>query len=233
MVDFHTHILPGIDDGSIDPDMSVEMLMAGIAQGVDIFVFTPHFNALRCSPEEFLEIRRDSYASLQTAMNEAEIETKIFLGCECYYVPNLVKLDNLKALCIEGTNVLMLEPAGAELGNDFFRDLDYLVERRRLDVVIAHVERYINVFNAVNTINKLRECGAYIQSNAHFFTGSRSRMAKNLYKKGLIDVLGSDCHNMTDRAPDIKYAAAEMIKAYGIEKFREFENIAYELLGNA
>lgn len=58
MIDFHSHILPGVDDGSKNVEMSLEMLRASAAQGVTDICLTPHFYAERNTPEKFLEKRR-------------------------------------------------------------------------------------------------------------------------------------------------------------------------------
>ena len=69
-IDFHTHILPGIDDGSRNVEMSLRMLAAQREQQVDEIVATPHFYAQKDSVEEFLLRRQRSYEKLKTAMEE-------------------------------------------------------------------------------------------------------------------------------------------------------------------
>ncbi len=72
MIDFHTHILPGIDDGSRDTEMSLAMLEAEMSQGVNTVVLTPHFYAHRRSIGHFLEKRQHALEKLQRALGELQ-----------------------------------------------------------------------------------------------------------------------------------------------------------------
>ena len=75
-IDFHTHILPGIDDGSRNVEMSLRMLAAQREQQVDEIVATPHFYAQKDSVEEFLLRRQRSYEKLKTKMAETNLRWK-------------------------------------------------------------------------------------------------------------------------------------------------------------
>ena len=72
MIDFHTHILPGIDDGSRDTEMSLAMLEAEMSQGVNTVVLTPHFYAHRRSIGHFLEKRQHALEKLQQALEKLQ-----------------------------------------------------------------------------------------------------------------------------------------------------------------
>ncbi|MEI3569540.1 MAG: CpsB/CapC family capsule biosynthesis tyrosine phosphatase [Roseburia faecis] len=73
LIDFHTHILPEIDDGSRNVEMSLNMLAAQREQQVDEIVATPHFYAQKDSVEEFLLRRQRSYEKLKTKMAETKV----------------------------------------------------------------------------------------------------------------------------------------------------------------
>ena len=81
-IDFHTHILPGIDDGSRNVEMSLRMLAAQREQQVDEIVATPHFYAQKDSVEEFLLRRQCSYEKLKTKMAETNLDQKLHLAAE-------------------------------------------------------------------------------------------------------------------------------------------------------
>ena len=70
MIDFHTHILPGIDDGSRNSEESIQMLNLEQEQGITKIVFTPHFYANRNSVERFLKRREASYERLLSKVPE-------------------------------------------------------------------------------------------------------------------------------------------------------------------
>ena len=110
MIDFHTHVLPGIDDGSRGTDMSMQMLETSYNYGIDVMVATPHFYIRHTDVEGFLRHRNDSYRAL---MHKAKSRNTpipdIRLGAEVFYFTGISALEDLDKLCIEGTKYLLLE----------------------------------------------------------------------------------------------------------------------------
>ena len=107
MIDWHSHILPKLDDGSKNLDEALELLRILSEQGVNTVIATPHFYANDESLERFLERREESYKSLCEALPENS--PKLLLGAEVCYYPGISRLDGLEKLCIEGTRLLLLE----------------------------------------------------------------------------------------------------------------------------
>ena len=107
VIDFHSHILPGIDDGSKSIEMSIEMLHMAKEQRVDIMVATPHFYASRHRVEDFLRKRNHAYEHLKDKLPEGVPELK--LGAEVAYFSGISKADRLDDLTVEGTNLILLE----------------------------------------------------------------------------------------------------------------------------
>ena len=103
LIDFHTHILPGIDDGSRNIEMSLNMLAAQREQQVDEIVATPHFYAQKDSVEEFLLRRQCSYEKLKTKMAETNLDQKLHLAAEVYYFQGIGSAGMIPKLCVEGT----------------------------------------------------------------------------------------------------------------------------------
>lgn len=85
MIDFHTHILPGIDDGSRDVRTSLEMISEEINQGIEGIVLTPHFYADEDDIPSFLKRRDEAWQELTKKMSEQEIEIPLRKGGEIYY----------------------------------------------------------------------------------------------------------------------------------------------------
>ena len=146
MVDFHTHILPGIDDGSIDADMSVQMLQEELDNDVSSIVFTPHFYADRDSIDHFIKRRHRSREKLEDAMQgDAHFcEIAYYYGAEVYYFGGMGVASDIRKLCIEGTNVLLLELPFCQWKQEMYEDVRRLVRHQGLQIVLAHVERYID-----------------------------------------------------------------------------------------
>ena len=82
MIDIHSHILPGIDDGSKNLRMSLGLIDMLIDQGIDTVAATPHFYADRVSVEKFLSRRQRAYESLAEALENTPKAPKILLGAE-------------------------------------------------------------------------------------------------------------------------------------------------------
>ena len=107
MIDFHSHILPGMDDGSKNIEESLALLRMLAEQGVKKVVATPHFYANDESVEKFLARRQQSYESLRAALPAGMPE--ILLGAEVRYYQGISRLKELKELCVQGSNLLLLE----------------------------------------------------------------------------------------------------------------------------
>ena len=103
MVDFHTHILPKIDDGSKSVEESLAMLRSEWEQGIQEVVLTPHFYPQMDDPREFLARRQASFERLQAAMGE-EALPKLRLGAEVYFYYGMSNSEILKELVISYDN---------------------------------------------------------------------------------------------------------------------------------
>ena len=107
MIDFHSHILPGIDDGSENVETSLQMIAALKEQGVDTICATSHFYATERTPQRFLFRREEAFEALKASLPADA--PKILLGAEVLYFPGIAHMEELPELCLEGTNLLLLE----------------------------------------------------------------------------------------------------------------------------
>ena len=100
--DFHTHILPCVDDGSRSVEQSLEMLRQCKKMGIRHVILTPHFYADRDHPDRFLERRSAAFAALQEAVAEEDVPA-VIPGAEVHYFPNMGSSDVLRKLSIGGS----------------------------------------------------------------------------------------------------------------------------------
>ena len=204
MVDAHSHILPCVDDGSSSVEESKQLLSLLSSQGVRSVVATPHFIADDQSVEEFIEKRSLAYNALKEVLN-AEIP-EIFLGAEVKYYEGISRMENLKELCLENTNILLVEMPIGRWSEYAVKELVSL-SCSGYRVLLAHIERYI-ADQRGDTFDTLLENDILTQVNASFFINILTRpKAIKLLKNGYIHLLGSDCHNLTTRPPRIGEAA--------------------------
>ena len=201
MIDIHTHILPGIDDGSKDVEMSVAMLREQARQGIDEVVFTPHFYAHEVSPDYFLRRRNRAWEELKPHM-EADFP-KVHFGAEVLYFNGMGKVDDVKKLCIDDTDFMLLEMPYSRWTSQMVDDIYELMYGQNLKIIMAHIERCM-FFQPKELYDDLLENGVVMQSNVSFFTEWKTKAkAKHLFNRGRIHIIASDCHNMTSRAPNL------------------------------
>ena len=103
MIDFHTHILPGIDDGSRDIQMTEQMLEKEAASGVTIVYATPHFYAHRTGVSGFLAKRDASYRKVRELLETREDLPSLRVGAEVYYFRGMGRAEHTPGLCVEGS----------------------------------------------------------------------------------------------------------------------------------
>lgn len=228
MIDFHSHILPRMDDGSKSIEESLEMLRRLAAQGITKVVATPHFYANDESVAEFLERRKQSYNSLMPHITEDMPE--ILLGAEVKYYQGISRLEDLKALCIEGSDLLLLEMPMCKWTEYTVKEVVDITGFGNIIVVMAHVERYMN-FQSKKIWNQLLECDLLMQVNADFFTELHTRRkALKMIMDQTVQLIGSDTHNLTARCPRMGEAFEIIRKKHGegfVRHINHYENALF------
>lgn len=198
--DYHSHILPEIDDGSKSAEESVQMLEKLSEQGLERVVATPHFYAHREeSVESFIKKRKSAYEKLC----RKNIPVKeIYLGAEILMESGISECDGIEKLAIEGTNLILLEPPYYDCPKNLTDEIYSISYDYKLKPIIAHIHRYIGLYEK-SEIEELLKIDAVFQINNQAFRNFREKhFVKSLIKDGYPLVFGSDCHNMTSRIPD-------------------------------
>ena len=228
MIDFHSHILPQIDDGSSGVKESLEMLEELSLQGVDTVVSTSHFYATQRSPQEFLARRERAFEQLKARLPENA--PRILLGAEVLYFPGMSRMDELSTLCIEGTNILLLEMPFRPWSEHMIREVHDLARSGRYTLMMAHIERYYDD-QPVSVWDDLLGEGVLMQSNADFFLPFfAGRKALRLLREDRIHLLGTDCHNMTSRPPQMDEALRVIRRRLGEEELAQIDELGRDLL---
>ena len=124
IVDFHSHILPGIDDGSESLKESIAMLQMEAAQGICHVVATPHFYPRYETPEAFLQKRDRAEAALLAAMKKVPDLPRISVGAEVYYFRGISESDFLPQLTIRGNQCILIEMPPAPWPESIFQELE-------------------------------------------------------------------------------------------------------------
>ncbi len=216
MIDIHAHILPGMDDGSKSVEESIEMLTEMKQQGVKAVVATPHFDMRRESIDDFLERREKSFRKLLEGTRELELP-QVLLGAEVLYCGvGLSRIEEIEKLCLGNGRCLLVETLKAEWDDAFATDMLKLLAEQNITPVLAHVERVCHSRRSRKTLYSLQQQGVMAQCNAEFFLSWRSsRRAIKMLKEKRIQLLGSDCHNMRGRKPNLANAIETIQKKLG------------------
>jgi len=216
IVDFHSHVLPGIDDGSDSVEMSLAMLKKSARQGIGHVVATPHFYAWDDTPERFLARRTRAEARLREAMAGEPGMPALTMGAEVAFYPGMSGSGTLPSLCIGKSKYILVELPGTPWYNSVYEELRAIWDRQGLIPVIAHVDRYLEPLRTERLMRQLEELPVLIQANAEFFLQKgTARTAIRLLRKGRIHLLGSDCHNLSSRAPQLGQAVREIHRKLG------------------
>jgi len=234
MIDIHSHVLPGIDDGSKNTEMSLQMLAESKRQGVDLMFLTPHFYADMTDPDTFTERRARAELKLREAVkDDPQRYPNYILGAEVHYFRGIGRSEEIERLCMGNSRYILLEPPFRTWKESFLEDVRLLRDEQDLKVIIAHIERYFDQDrNLVEEL--LEEPGIYIQSNGEIFLDfwGRKRPLK-LLEEGKIHFLGSDCHNMGHRPPNLAQARELIGKKIGREALQRIDRNSIALVDEA
>ncbi len=194
IIDFHAHILPHADHGSVSMEETVGQLEIIRKAGVESVVALPHFYPNRHEVTSFLE-KID--ASVQKILEQNIQSPRIYLGAEVLYYDSLQNMEGLDSLCIRGTKVLMLELPMEPWKQELLFTVEQLMHR--YTVVLVHIDRYI-LYN-YDMIEQLLEMGAYAQINAEsLFSRKLKKLLTPFLESDRVVALGSDLHNLDKKA---------------------------------
>ena len=199
MIDLHSHILPGIDDGSPDFETSVELVSELMRAGVTDVVATPHYieETIYTSPKlANVKLLKE----LQRRLDAEGVKVKLHLGNEIYITKEIKRL--LEAGVISGlfdSSYLLVE---LPMSGDFpgYRDIFLELIRASYKVVLAHPERYTAFSTNFDLIQDLHEMGVLFQCNIGSFAGQYGKtvlkLVRRLAKEKMIFAFGSDIHHL-------------------------------------
>lgn len=216
IIDIHSHILPGLDDGAKDMDEAIEMLKIATEEGIGGIVVTPHYE-VGAKAEQF-EKYREVYEALETHISTYKLPIKLYSGNEVYYSESIVELlQSGEVRTINQTRYVLVE---------FSVNVGYQTMERALNnllysgywPIIAHAERYA-VLRDLKKAVTLVKSGVYIQVNATAIIGKEGwntkRFCRKLMNRGLVHFVATDAHRRDRRRPVIKKCLEYIEKKYG------------------
>ena len=192
MIDFHSHILPNIDDGSKNMEETIELLEEAQKAGFTKIISTSHYM------EQYYEVTENDRLELINKIQQQDQRVEILLGSEIYITDELVELlKDKKASSINNSKYVLFElPLNVkEIGA---KEVVYRLIENDYIPIIAHPERYSYVQQDINYIEELTQMGALLQANYGSIIGmygsKAEKTVKKLLKNNSIQFLGSDVH---------------------------------------
>ena len=206
LVELHCHILPGIDDGAKDLDMSMSLIRKELQDGAVGIVFTPHFHYERISVEQFTARRKAAFLQVSAACRAEGLRLAGKMGAEVFYSPALPSLD-LRQLAFAGSNYILIEfpttmhPPGID-------ETLYAIRAQGYTPILAHVERYPFVTEDPTLLYNwvCDGCLAQINATGLIRDGHTAKWLHKLIEWNLVHILCSDCHHPVKRPPNLARA---------------------------
>ena len=220
MIDFHSHILPGIDDGSRSIEQTIRMLKEAKEAGFTKIISTSHYI------EGYYESDEAERTELLNEVQKNISGIELYLGNEIYITNNMINLiQNKKASTINNSKYVLFEfPLSAKSMND--KEVVYRLIENGFVPVIAHPERYSYVQDNPEYIEELAEMGALFQANYGSIIGMYGKKAektlKKLLKNDLIRFFGSDSHRIDQVYTKMPKILKKLHKVLSDEEIEEF-----------
>ena len=196
MIDMHSHILPGIDDGSRDDEETFKLLREASEAGFTKIVSTSHYYLGYYEEEE--KVRKEYIDSINSKLRDSNPNLQVCIGSEIFITNQIVSLlYEHKASSINGTKYVLFElPFIAKAQN--LKNVIYSLMSNNYIPIIAHPERYRYVQKDPNSLLELLNIGVLFQSNFGSIIGQYGKEAqktvKLLLKNNFIHFLGTDAH---------------------------------------
>jgi len=196
MIDFHNHVLPGLDDGSKTMEQTISMLNHAISQGITDVICTVHYQHPKMDGIEInLKIVSDSLQKVQKQIGE---KINLHLGAEVFYLPNLLEIRRDPLTVFGHGKYMLIEFQTHQLPPNYDEELYKLVMSGTVPI-IAHPERYKSIQDDISIVEKLINSGCLMQIDAGSLIGHFGANCKNtvikLLKQNMVHFMGSDAHN--------------------------------------
>ena len=232
MIDFHSHFLPDMDDGSESLGESLQMLEFSYNVGVKTIVSTSHYIADNENVECFVNRRKEKIDCLTNILEGINDVPKIVEGAEVAYYPGIGNDNELSRLCIGNTKYILIEMPYCRWSTITKRELLSMMLNRGMTPIIAHVDRYFKYPQCTDKIDELLDVGAVAQINGDSLTDKKQRKkVLSFIKERKTVLLGSDCHNMNDRKPNLDKAFSIIEKNLGRTYIDIIKRFSLEILG--
>lgn len=240
MIDIHSHIIFGVDDGPKTLEDSLALLAEARRQGVTKIIATSHRRkGMFETPEELI---LSHFSQVKAAASQQFPDLDLYYGGELYYTPSVLeKLEQGYFPTLNGSRFALIEFSGQTLYKDIHQAVTNL-SLLGITPVLAHIERYQELEHDEKRVRDLINMGAYVQINSSSVLKPRlfgdkhkvfKKRARYFLDKNLVHCVASDMHNLDSRQPHMAEAYQVVEQLYGIQRAQElFVTNPHSLLNN-
>lgn len=223
MIDFHSHILPNIDDGSSSVEETFNLIQEAKEAGFDGIVSTSHY--IEGYYESEVAERKLWLDALSENLSIKNFNGKLYLGNEIYISDNIIQLlEEGKATTINNTNYVLFELPLNEKPLNLY-DVIYKMQQYKIIPVLAHPERYSFVQQNFKLVEDLIDLGVLMQQNYGSIIGQYGKkaqsVARTMLEKDMVHFFGSDVHRQNTVYKKMPEIIKTMQNIIGIEKFKQ------------
>ena len=222
MIDLHSHILPGIDDGARDLAMSLDMARAWVADGVEVVACTPHIlpGVYANSGPQILT----AVAELQRALDEHAIPLKLVAGADNHVVASFVAdLKRGHLLPLAGSRYVLVEPPH-HIMPPRLESLFFDICVAGYVPILTHPERLTWISTNYGVMERLVKAGTWMQITAGSLTGNFGNKpkyyAERMLSDGLVHILATDAHDTVKRRPILAEGRERAARLVGADEAR-------------
>ncbi len=203
MIDLHSHILPGVDDGAPDLAVSLEMARMAVADGIEVMACTPHFMP-GLYDNESQDIRARVH-NLNQILLEEGINLALVTGCDAHVRPDFLNcLRDGSLLTLHDSKYVLFEPSHTTMPPRM-DELLFNIQMAGYVPILTHPERFKWIEQNYDMFCELAKSGVWMQITAGSLTGrfgKRSEYwAKRMLAEGLVSIMATDAHNVRSRPP--------------------------------
>jgi protein-tyrosine phosphatase len=228
VIDIHSHILPGIDDGPENIADSIEIIRKAGEQGVQTLVATPHIfePQSESSWQEIYNIFND----LKRSLFSEKIDVELILGAEIFISPDLPQqLIEISGLSINNNNKYVLLEFPLYEIPPFSEETLFKLILKGIIPIIAHPERYVEIQRDIGKLYNLVRNGALTQVNAGSLIGkygkSTQKTVREMLAHNLVHMIGSDVHSLSRGTYPLLQSLNHAAKVVGLQRAKEFVTV--------
>lgn len=220
MIDLHSHLLPGVDDGSPDIETSLAMARMATEDGIQVMACTPHFMP-GVYDNEADDIRA-RVASLNDYISQAGINLSVVAGCDAHIRPDFLPcLRDGRILRVNDSRYVLFEPPH-NIAPQRMEDLLFNIVVGGFVPILTHPERLKWIENSFDVFERLVGVGVWMQITGGSLTGRFGKRpqywAEKMLGSGMVHILATDAHNLTSRPPILSEARDLAIRELGAEE---------------